>query len=105
MGNRGIKREGQKREELGINRFREVLMGDPEGTTEDQKTGFLKISGMSVEQFARKCSLTRASVYYYIRDTRRPSLGTMVKVCGVLDIPLSEGLAFCTPREPGKTPK
>lgn len=58
--------------------------------------------GLSIENFARKCSLSRASVYFYMEDTYRPSAGIMAKMCAVLGRPLEEGLRQYTPRKVGR---
>ncbi len=57
--------------------------------------------GISVEQFANKCGLTRAMVYFYRDDKHRPSTGNMAKMCHVLGVPLEEGLRQYTPRRSG----
>lgn len=87
-----------------INGLRELLMGDPEASTQAGRDGYLKTNGISVEQFARKIGVTRTSVYYYVRDRSRPTLSTLEKICKEVGISLAEGFTYCTPREEGRQP-
>lgn len=57
---------------------------------------------MSIEQFARRCKISRAAIYFYLDDKYRPTTGTMAKMCAVLGIPLEEGLRQYTERKPGR---
>ena len=58
--------------------------------------------GQSVEQFARKCGLSRASLYFYLVDKTRPESSTMKKMCEVLGVPFEEGLAQYSPKKIGR---
>lgn len=58
--------------------------------------------GWSVEEFGRKLGLTRAAVYHYLNDSRRPTEERMSQICKVLGVPLSEGMAQFTPRTLGR---
>lgn len=62
----------------------------------------LRRVGLSVEQLARLAGLSRASVYFYIDDTCRPTEQSMVKICSVLGVPLDVGLRQYTPRQIGR---
>lgn len=57
---------------------------------------------LSIEQFARKAKISRASVYFYLDDTYRPSTGIMLRMCEVLGVPLAEGLRQYSERKPGR---
>jgi len=65
----------------------------------------LEDMGLSVEQFADKAGLSRASVYFYFQDKTRPNSTAMKRMCDVLGRPFEEGLAQYTPRKPGPRPK
>lgn len=80
-------------------------MGDPAAIADSARAGFLKNSGLSVEQFAREIGVTRTSVYFYLNDRSRPTLGTLVKICAVVGMHLAEGLTYCTPRTSGRQPR
>jgi DNA-binding XRE family transcriptional regulator len=58
--------------------------------------------GLSVEKFADRCQVSRASLYFYLKDTCRPSTGVMARICRVLGVPLEEGLRQFTPRKGGR---
>jgi transcriptional regulator with XRE-family HTH domain len=89
-----------------INRLKEILQGDPEAESEVAKAGWLKThNNMSVEKFAREIGVTRTSVYFYLNNRSRPTRDTLVKICKILGIPMSEGVKICTPRESGRQPK
>jgi transcriptional regulator with XRE-family HTH domain len=53
----------------------------------------LKKSGIkSWEQLARKAGVSRASIYFWLRDDDRPTTASMAKLCKALKVPLAEGL-------------
>ncbi|MFN0170760.1 MAG: helix-turn-helix domain-containing protein [Bryobacteraceae bacterium] len=56
----------------------------------------------SVERFATLCGLTRAAVYFYLRDKTRPEPESMAAMCQVLDVSLEEGFAQYTPKRKGR---
>lgn len=85
-----------------VNRLKELLMGDPDAAGPIAKVGFLKCTGLSVEQFARKIGVTRTSVYFYIGDRSRPTAATLHKICEQVGITFEEGLTHCTPRTTGR---
>jgi transcriptional regulator with XRE-family HTH domain len=58
--------------------------------------------GMSVEQFANGCGITRGMLYFYLADKHRPSEQVMVKMCQILGVPLEEGLNQYIPRKSGR---
>jgi transcriptional regulator with XRE-family HTH domain len=58
--------------------------------------------GMSVEQFANACGISKASVYFYMEDRYRPNAGIMSAMCRVLGVPLEQGLHQYTPRKSGR---
>ena len=58
--------------------------------------------GMSPEQLARKCKLSRATVYFYLERRIRPSTQAMASICHLLGVPLEEGLSQYTPGKPGR---
>lgn len=58
--------------------------------------------GLSIEQFANVCGISKASVYFYRDDKYRPNTGIMSKMCKVLGVPLEEGLRQYTPRKAGR---
>jgi transcriptional regulator with XRE-family HTH domain len=62
----------------------------------------LERMGISVEQFARRCGLSRASIYFYCRDITRPDVQSMAKMCEVLGVSLEEGLAQFSARPNGR---
>lgn len=59
----------------------------------------------SIEQFARECGLSRASVYFYLEDTTRPTSETMKVMCDVLGVPFEEGLRQYVPKRAGRPSK
>jgi DNA-binding XRE family transcriptional regulator len=87
------------------NRLKELLLGDPTAEEQRRKDGFLKTSGMSVEQFANKIGVTRTSVYFYLGDRSRPTIETLQKICDLVGVSLAEGVAYCTPRTTGRQPR
>jgi DNA-binding XRE family transcriptional regulator len=88
-----------------VNKLKELLCGDPEAGDQRLRTGFLKHSGFSVEQFARQIGVTRTSVYFYIEGRSRPKLSTLIKICDIVGITLAEGKQICMPRSSGGQPK
>jgi transcriptional regulator with XRE-family HTH domain len=58
--------------------------------------------GWSIEEFGRKIGVTRAAIYHYMTDKRRPTVERMRQICEVLGVPASEGLAQFTPKEVGR---
>jgi|GEM_PF-3476056 len=86
------------------NRLKELLMGDPTAKTNAGRTGYLKMNGLSVEQFARKSGVTRTSIYFYMNDRSRPTLDTLVRMSEAMQIPLSELKQHCPTRNPGRQP-
>jgi len=62
----------------------------------------IEATGLSVEMFARKCNVSRASVYAWLTYRSRPDTQMMAKVCHVLGISLEEGLCQYTPRKYGR---
>jgi transcriptional regulator with XRE-family HTH domain len=87
-----------------MNRIKDLLIGG-EFAPENAQLGLLHQKELSVEEFARKIGLTRASVYYYIDGRHCPSMKTLRLICEVLDISFEEGLRYCTPVEPGRQPR
>lgn len=57
---------------------------------------------MSYEQFARACGVTRAVIYFYLKDKNRPTEQTAVKMARVLGVELAELLQQYTPRKSGR---
>lgn len=57
---------------------------------------------LSVEGFAAKAGVSRASLYFYLKDKSRPSEQAMVKICQTLGVPLEEGLKQYTPKKVGR---
>lgn len=78
--------------------FRDFLVGDPDNNGEP---GMLTKLGMTVEQFAVACGLTRASVYYYLKGTTIPSPNTIYKMAEVTGISAEELFKVLPTREPG----
>lgn len=66
-------------------------------------TPLVDAKGMSFEQLARAAQLSKASIYHYLNDTRRPSEESMRRICDVLDRPHDEGLATFTAKKVGRT--
>lgn len=58
--------------------------------------------GMSIEQFANNCGISKASIYFYRDDRYRPDSSVMAKMCKFLGVPLEEGLRQYTPRKAGR---
>jgi transcriptional regulator with XRE-family HTH domain len=78
--------------------FRKFLVGDAEAG----KPGILELLGMTVEQFAVACGLTRASIYYYLNGKTKPSRETIRKFAKVTGIEFEELLAVLPTREEGR---
>ena len=57
---------------------------------------------LTPELFARKCDLSRSSIYFYREDVSRPTEETMARMCRVLGVPFEEGLAQYTPKKNGR---
>lgn len=57
---------------------------------------------LTVEQFANKVGVSRASIYFYFTDKARPEVETMAAMCAVLNVPLKEGLNQYTPKPVGR---
>lgn len=57
--------------------------------------------GLSVEQFGRQAEISRTSVYWYLRGTRRPTTQTMARMAHVLGASLEEALRTYTPGHVG----
>jgi DNA-binding Xre family transcriptional regulator len=89
----------------GYNRLREWLFGDPNGETEVSRMGLLASKGLSVETLSRKMGVTRAAVYLYLSDQRRPTPDKLYRLCQALDVPLEVGASYCTPRNAGRPAK
>lgn len=62
----------------------------------------LETMDLTIEKFAEACGLTRASVYFYLKDITRPNSTTMKVMCDVLGVPFEEGLRQYTPRRRGR---
>jgi len=58
--------------------------------------------GMSVEQFASACGLTRTSVYFYLSGKCLPNSQTIHRMAAVLGMASEELFAIVPTREPGK---
>lgn len=73
--------------------------------------------GVSVEQLANISGLSKASLYFYMTDRRRPDEQAMAKICHALsglmvtdlqgnqfmqEVPFEEGLRQYTPRKRGR---
>lgn len=73
--------------------------------------------GVSVEQLANIAGLSKASLYFYMTDRRRPDEQAMAKICHALsglmvtdlsgntfmqEVPFEEGLRQYTPRKRGR---
>lgn len=67
--------------------------------------GLLDKLNLSVEQFARAVGVTRASVYYYLRNRTKPTPNTLAKMANVLDVPYEQMLTYITPRPMGRARK
>jgi transcriptional regulator with XRE-family HTH domain len=80
----------------GKNNLKEWLIGTP------ANPGLLKQRGMEVETLADKMGLQRATVYYFLNDTHRPSPESLAKMCQALHVDYTEGLKHVTPRVPGR---
>jgi transcriptional regulator with XRE-family HTH domain len=65
----------------------------------------IKSSGLSVQEFAENCRLSRSAIYHFIKDTRRPDEKTIATICRVLGVPLEEGKAQYTPKPLGRPKK
>jgi DNA-binding XRE family transcriptional regulator len=87
------------------NRLKELLLGDPTAEDQGQRDGFLKTSGLSVEQFAQRIGVTRTAVYFYLKDRSRPTVETLQKICELVGISLSKGSEYCEPRTTGRQPR
>jgi transcriptional regulator with XRE-family HTH domain len=61
--------------------------------------------GISIENFANLCGISKASIYFYRQDVTRPDEQSMARICQVLGVPLEEGLAQYTPRPNGRPRK
>lgn len=59
-------------------------------------------TGLSIEMFARKVSLSRAQLYRYFTDLSRPTTQTMARICRALHVPLEEGLRQYTEKTNGR---
>lgn len=57
---------------------------------------------LSIEEFANRCGVSRAAVYFYMNDRARPTTGTMAKICRALGVPLEDGLQQYTPKRVGR---
>lgn len=57
--------------------------------------------GLTKEQFARRCKISRSALYAYLRDEDRPETQTMARICHVLGEPLEAGLRQYTPKKRG----
>jgi transcriptional regulator with XRE-family HTH domain len=86
------------------NNMGEWLLGDPTAATDLGRQGMLAFKGMSVEQLANASGLARATVYYYISRSCRPSPEALGRICRTLGVPLSEGLSYVEPRSGGRPP-
>ena len=60
---------------------------------------------LSIEMFSREVGVSRAIIYRYLSDQSRPESQTMVRMCRVLGVPFSEGLAQYTPKRVGRPRK
>jgi ribosome-binding protein aMBF1 (putative translation factor) len=80
------------REETDYNHIREWL--EPQ----------LEQLDISKEEFARRCGLSRALIYFYCNDKNRPDEQSMAKMCQVLGVDLEEGLRQYTPKRNGRPP-
>jgi transcriptional regulator with XRE-family HTH domain len=80
----------------GKNNLREWLIGTSE------YPGLLRMKDLSVEAFAHKVGLRRATLYYYLEDKNRPSSESLAKMCHILGVSLQEGLKHVDPRAPGR---
>jgi lambda repressor-like predicted transcriptional regulator len=49
--------------------------------------------GVSLEAVGRAAGISRASMYHYLNDKRRPTPEVMRRICDVLERPHEEGLA------------
>jgi transcriptional regulator with XRE-family HTH domain len=60
--------------------------------------------GMSYEEFARACGLTRAMIYFYLQDRNRPDEQTAARIAHALGVPLEEVLKQYIPNRRGRRP-
>jgi transcriptional regulator with XRE-family HTH domain len=60
--------------------------------------------GWSVEKFSRRVGVSRASIYFYLVDKKRPTEEVMGRMCKILGVPIEEGLAQYTPKRMGRKP-
>jgi transcriptional regulator with XRE-family HTH domain len=65
-------------------------------------TPLLEERGWSIEEFGRKVGVTRATIYHYMTDKRRPTVERMKQICEALGVPAAEGLAQFTVNPVGR---
>lgn len=88
-------------EQEGKNELKDLFLGG-ENAPKEYPLGLLQAKGLSVEKFARKSNLTRASVYYYLQDKRRPTLESVDRMARALEVDIDLLLQYVTPREEGR---
>lgn len=62
----------------------------------------IKAKNLGIEEFSQKAKMSRAALYHFMKDTRRPSDLMIARICKALGVPVEEGKAQYTPRKAGR---
>jgi transcriptional regulator with XRE-family HTH domain len=62
----------------------------------------LQKQGISLEALGRAAGISRASMYHYLNDKRRPKTEVMRKICEILKVDPEEGLRQYVERPTGR---
>lgn len=77
-------------------------MPTPENNIKDWLLPILEEKGISIEALARAAGLSRASLYHYLTDTRRPTTDAMRAICHALNLDPEEGMRQFTGKPIGR---
>ncbi len=64
----------------------------------------IKEKGIGISKLSEETGLSRAIIYYYFKDSNRPTRVNMQKICDVLGADIEEAMALFTPKRIGRPP-
>ena len=96
--------ENTRRSEEDLNNLRAFLLGG-DGAPVYAPDGLLEFSGLSPEQLARACGITRTAIYFYIERKCRPTTRILRQIAAAVGVRFDQVLEYCTPAPVGRPPK
>lgn len=87
-----------------LNNLRAFLLGG-DGAPVGAPDGLLATSGLTIEQLAHACGITRTAIYSYIERKSRPTTPTLRRIAQALGVRFDQALGYCTPAQVGRPPR